>query len=77
VVARACIGCVDVVQDGENGLLVPRDRIEQMVGATARLVRDPDLRRRLGQAGAASVRERYALRRNVESIARIYRQLMR
>lgn len=53
VVAHAVGGVPDAVVDGETGLLVPsRDRTA-LTAAFARLIADPELRRRLGVGGAA------------------------
>ena len=55
---KACIGCVgaaaEVIQDGVTGFVVEQRR-EQVLGAVLRLFREPDLRRRMGEAGAARV----------------------
>ena len=50
-----------------------------MEGLAARLVelaRDPKLRRRLGEAGAADVRERFATARMADEIETVYRRLL-
>lgn len=49
----------DIIQAGENGLLVPSDDPEAMAEALINLMRDADLRARLGQKAAAVV-SRYA-----------------
>jgi glycosyltransferase involved in cell wall biosynthesis len=38
------------------------------------LARDPELRRRLGEAGAADVRERFATARMADEIEAVYRR---
>ena len=48
----------DIIRDGENGLFA--DTQEEWRDAFERL-RDPALRRRLGEAGRATVQERYSL----------------
>jgi len=54
VVAARVGGLVEVVRDGENGLLIPPDDPAALAAALDRL-RDPKLRARLGVAGPASV----------------------
>lgn len=49
-----------LIRDGENGLLVRTE--DQWVDALEHLVRDPDLRRRLGMAARADAVEKYSLR---------------
>lgn len=50
-VATSVMGCVDAVVDGETGILVPRGDIDSLSISVGRLIEDPDLRRRLGEAG--------------------------
>ncbi len=54
VIAAAVGGLVEVVNDGDNGLLIPPADPAALASALERL-RDPDLRARLGAAGPGSV----------------------
>jgi glycosyltransferase involved in cell wall biosynthesis len=76
VVATAVVGTVEVVRDGESGFLVANDRLSDMIEPLVRLARDPALRARMGAAGAAHVRARFGLERNVTEIVRVYRELL-
>jgi glycosyltransferase involved in cell wall biosynthesis len=58
VVAAAVGGLLDLVVDGETGILVPPGDVNALRAALERLLADPELRRRLGRAG----RERAAAR---------------
>ncbi len=49
-------GVPELIEHGANGLLVAPEDPEALAAALAALMRDPDLRRRLGRAGAARVR---------------------
>jgi len=60
VVASAVGGLLDLVVDGETGVLVPPRDVPALRGALERLLADPDLRRRLGEAGRARVQERFS-----------------
>jgi glycosyltransferase involved in cell wall biosynthesis len=60
VVATAVSGALDVVQDGENGLLVPPRDPQQMAEAVLQLLQEPELRERLVQAALNTIRERYS-----------------
>lgn len=60
VVASAVGGLLDLVVDGETGVLVPPRDVPALRGALERLLADADLRRRLGDAGRARVRERFS-----------------
>jgi glycosyltransferase involved in cell wall biosynthesis len=57
VIASAVGGNPDMVTDGENGLLVRPGDPDDLAAAMARLLDDPQLRARLGEAGRASVAE--------------------
>ena len=60
VVATRIPGCVDAVEDGVTGLLVPPRDPESLAGALHRLILDPDLRRRLGEEGRRFVTARFS-----------------
>ena len=60
VVASAVGGLLDLVVDGETGLLVPPRDVAALRGALERLLGDAELRRRLGEAARVRVRERFA-----------------
>jgi 2-deoxystreptamine N-acetyl-D-glucosaminyltransferase/2-deoxystreptamine glucosyltransferase len=60
VVASAVGGLLDLVVDGETGLLVPPGDVAALRAALERLLGDPDLRRRLGEAARARVEERFS-----------------
>ncbi|OHE80151.1 MAG: glycosyl transferase family 1, partial [Verrucomicrobia bacterium RIFCSPLOWO2_12_FULL_64_8] len=57
VVAHAIGGVPEAVTDGVTGLLVPPGDRPALAGAFARLINDPELRRRLGAAGQARARQ--------------------
>jgi glycosyltransferase involved in cell wall biosynthesis len=66
VIAAAHGGILDIVKHEETGLLFrPRDATA-LAAALVRMAADPDLRRRLGAAGAARQRELFALQRQIE-----------
>ncbi len=52
------------IRDGVNGFLV--DSVEEAAARIVQLVRDPDLRRRLGAAARETVRERFLMSRLME-----------
>ncbi len=60
VVTTAVGGALDVIEDGHNGLLVPPKAPQAMAAAVARIIRDPDLAKRLGSAARRTVEERYS-----------------
>jgi phosphatidylinositol alpha-1,6-mannosyltransferase len=60
VVGAACGGTTDLVQDGVNGLLVPPRDPDRLAKALNRLLRDEELRTKLGNRGAEIVRNKYS-----------------
>lgn len=50
----------EVVEDGVTGVLAPAGDVAALAEATARLLRDPELRRRMGEAGRQRVAERFS-----------------
>ena len=60
VVAGAVGGVLDLVVDGETGLLVPPRDVEALRAALERLLGDRDLRRRLGAAARGRARRHFS-----------------
>ncbi|MDP3194731.1 glycosyltransferase family 4 protein [Tabrizicola sp.] len=59
VVATRAGGCAEILRDGETGLLVPSEDAAAMADACLRLLTDPALVLRLGQAARADVEKRF------------------
>jgi glycosyltransferase involved in cell wall biosynthesis len=76
VVATRVGGVPDVVRDGVDGFLVKPGDVDAMAERLAILAADSDLRRRMGEAGSASVRERYAVDRLLDDMDSLYRRLL-
>jgi len=76
VVATAVGGTPDVVVDGVTGLLVPPRDPPALAKAVVRLLRDPDLRHRMGEAGRERVEEHFSLERMVGRTQALYQQLL-
>ena len=76
VVATDVGGVPDVVRDGVDGFLVEPGDVDALADRLAELAADPELRRRMGEAGSASVRERYSVERLLDDVDRLYRSLL-
>ena len=76
VVATDVAGCREAVVSGETGFLVPPRNVDELVGAIQKLVEDPALRRRMGQAGRARVVQHFAVERVVEQYLDLYVELL-
>lgn len=76
VIASASGGNPELVADGRTGLLVPTRRPSMWADALDRLLRDPVLRRTLGEAGRQLVRERFTLAQVSERTEAVYRDAL-
>jgi glycosyltransferase involved in cell wall biosynthesis len=70
-------GLPEVVEDGVTGLVVKAKSEEAIAAALERLVLDPDLRTRMGEAGRDRVRRLYDWNVNVEQMLGIYTDVIR
>jgi glycosyltransferase involved in cell wall biosynthesis len=73
VVSTPISGITELVEDGVNGLLVPPDSPHDLADSLARLAKDPDLRARLGRAGAGIVRSRFDHKATIGSLVKLLR----
>jgi glycosyltransferase involved in cell wall biosynthesis len=76
VVAYEVGGVPDVVRDGVDGFLVEPGSTSGLAARLAQLAADPELGRRLGEAGRQRVLERYGVGRLLDDIDRLYRDTM-
>jgi D-inositol-3-phosphate glycosyltransferase len=75
VVASDVGGLSFIVRDGETGFLVPEGDPRAMADCLGRLLREPDLRARLGKRGAEVARE-YAWSRIADRMEELYASVM-
>jgi glycosyltransferase involved in cell wall biosynthesis len=75
VVATDCGGVSEAVTDGVEGFVVATREPEQLAGAMLRLLRDPGLRVRMGEAGRARVLSEFTLEREHGAFLTMYREL--
>src|SRR5215204_1920000 len=76
VVATNISAIPEIVVDGETGLLVPPEEPRALAAALARLLRDPDEARRLGEAGLARARLEFSVERMADATAGVYRRAL-
>jgi len=72
VVATSVSGNPEIVHDGETGLLVPPGDAPALAAAVDRILRDPDLGRRLARAGRRQVEQRFSLGRLLRDTEDLY-----
>jgi glycosyltransferase involved in cell wall biosynthesis len=76
VVATTTGGSPEIVRDGVEGFLVPPRRPALLAERLDRLLREPDLRRRLGECGRRRVEERFSLARMLDATEEVYRRVL-
>ena len=72
VVASAVGGLLDLVADGETGILVPPRDAHALREALLRLLDDGELRRRMGEAARARVRDRFSWQASTDALLEAY-----
>jgi len=70
VVSTQLPGVGELIEDRGNGLLVPPGDPIALATALEQLIRDPDQRHKLGQAGLARVRREFDMRDGIELLSR-------
>ncbi len=76
VVATTGGGAPEVVTDGEGGLLVPPGDAAALAGALARLLDDPKLHARMGQAGRRRAERSFDQEPYAERLAAVYHSVL-
>ncbi len=74
VVASRVGGIVDVIKDGETGLLVPEKDPEAIAKTVLRLLENPDYAQRLGEQGCAYATDYFNWDRIIDQYEAIYRK---
>jgi glycosyltransferase involved in cell wall biosynthesis len=77
ILASRAGGIPEAVREGVNGLLVPPGDAAALGAALARLLADPNLRRRLGAGGRELMRREFSIDAMVEGNLAVYRELLR
>lgn len=72
IVASDVPGCRDVVKHGETGFLVRKKDPRSLADALEALIKDKDLRRRMGRSGRMLVEQRFDRRIINDQILRVY-----
>jgi len=72
VIATAIGGSLDQIVDGKTGFLVPPARPDLLADKILMLVKDPELRRRMGQAGMERARTHFDVCQMVERLESVY-----
>jgi glycosyltransferase involved in cell wall biosynthesis len=73
VIATRVGGVAELVEDGVNGFLVPPGDAATLAERLGRLIADPELCRRMGLAGRATVEARHDVRTEAAKLAALFR----
>ena len=76
VVACRVGGIPEIVQEGKNGFLVEPEDSASIAHRVVRLLKEPDLRRKMGMEGRSIVVARYDSRLMVRRLEKLYRELL-
>jgi glycosyltransferase involved in cell wall biosynthesis len=75
IIATDIRGCRQVVEDGETGYLVPRRDPAALTAAMQTLIRDGELRRRMGKAGLLKAEAEFDERTVIARVLHAYDEL--
>jgi glycosyltransferase involved in cell wall biosynthesis len=80
--AKPAIGCrgqgiEEVIEQGKSGMLVTPDNEHELTDAMLTLLRDEDLRQRIGTNARAAILGRFTLSHQAQQLAEIYRRCAR
>lgn len=69
-------GCREIVQDGENGILVPPNDAGAVARAVTHLLGDEELRSDMGKRGRALVQDEFSVDHVVARTVKVYQELL-
>ena len=75
IVATRAGGIPEIVEDGRTGVLVEPHDHHALAREIVRLLKDDELRRRIGEAGRARVAERFTVERMVAGTVAVYERV--
>jgi glycosyltransferase involved in cell wall biosynthesis len=75
VIASRVGGLPEIVRHRETGLLV-ENNVSSIEAAIRELTKDPDMARRLGEAGRRAVAEKYTLEHMVSRTMEVYKRAL-
>lgn len=76
IVATDVPGCREIVRQGENGFLIPIHDSVALADAIEKLLKDPALRRRMGEASRALVEAEFDVTRVIQDTLEVYETLL-
>jgi glycosyltransferase involved in cell wall biosynthesis len=76
IIATNVDAIFNIIKDGRNGLLVPKDNINEIVKATLLLHNNTVLRQELIENGFKDVKERFNIKRTVLETEEMYNKIL-
>ncbi|MCK9364724.1 MAG: glycosyltransferase [Syntrophales bacterium] len=76
VIGTAIGGIPELIQENENGLLVPPGSVEALTTSLEKLISDPAARKMMGQKGTQMYQERFTMSMMTRQIETLYDQLL-
>jgi glycosyltransferase involved in cell wall biosynthesis len=70
-------GIPELIVHADSGWLVEQKDSRELAGALERLISDPELRARLGQAGYARVKQEFSMERGIDQLEQLLHQSMK
>ena len=77
VIATKVTGCIDVIVDGQTGILVGPDDTIALSEAIEKLIASPQLRHQIGDAARLLVEEKFTSKRLLDAHVKLYRRMLR
>jgi len=75
IIATDVDGNPDLVNEGENGLLVPTDDPPRLAAAMQQLLTDPELREKMGRASRRIIEESFTFEQLFNNYEKQYRKI--
>ena len=76
-VSTSVSGIPELIEDGDNGVLLNSGDVQGLSRAIARLLQDPDERHRLGERGRVKVRERFSSATGIATLSTLLEDALR
>jgi glycosyltransferase involved in cell wall biosynthesis len=76
VITTDVFGPREIVTHNYDGITVPPDDVEALAGAVETLMKDSELRNRIGQNALKSVKERYDIKQHAKQLVAIYNEMI-
>ena len=76
VLSTEVTGVPEIVENGVSGLLIQPNNVTALAEGLEKLMQDPKLRKKLGQAARKRVEERFNIKRNVVKRLKLFAEVL-